>query len=256
MRIHNRSLVASVFVVLLALDPTRAVASVLTVTPGAIYQANDGVIYVDADVPSLVTGNINADFQAAFNSWNNEAGNPKGWTLVNGGALGNDTTFNVSLYRAHIDGGSGALEIQIDYTPGVGAPPAIANNNNIQPNEAVWSQSIFTSLKLAGSLPGNPYLDNPAGLANTQLGPPAYPFQYNGSFFYDDPHRPPTNFWYGVAYLSTADYTNKILTVYDGVAYGFRVGVVPEPSTLASAGVAALLGLGYSMRRRRSQTPS
>ena len=78
-----------------------------------------------------------------------------------------------------------------------------------------------TSDKRAKSLPGNPYLDNATDTKNPDLGPLAYPFQYATSFFYDKPNRNATAIWIGDAYITTANYTTRTLTVYDGVEWGF-----------------------------------
>lgn len=222
----------------------------LIVTNAAVYKAASPSAVITALRPSLVTGAIHADFTAAFNSWNNEPGNAKGWTLKNGGKL-NKAKFSVSTYLASITGNTGRLEIQIDYTPGTGDPAKITDATNIKATDAVWTQSVATTAKLAGSLPGNPYLDSPSGLSGTQLGPPAYPFQYVDSMFYDKPGRSATNSWYAVAYLSQVDFTGKTVTVYDGVRWGFQVQAAPEPGTLALAVAGAGL-LGMTLRRRRA----
>ena len=255
MRLKSRCLVFFAIAWCAAQGPPRCAADVtLTITPNAVYQVANANLYVVAIVPTLVTGGVDASFQMAFDTWNNTLAAADQWSLANGGALDKTAKFNVSTYRAAIVGGSGGLEVQIDYTQGtagVKGPNPIADRTNIKNTDAVWAQALSTKTKAAGALPGNPYLDNPTGLAGTQLGPPAYPFQYNGSFLYDFPHRPPTETWTAVAYLSTADYTSRTLTVYDGVKYGFSVGV-PEPSPVLLCGTAGLIGLAVARYRRRT----
>lgn len=228
----------------------------LTVTdPMPRYTHTVGNTTTTAIIPTVVTGAIHADFQAAFNSWNNSLPMASQWTLVNGGALNMAAKFDISIYRATTTGIVGDLEINVFYTPGAGDPPGIGNPNNIQPNEAVWSQSVFTNQKLMGSLPGNPYLDNTSP-PMSQLGPPAYPFQYAGSVFYDDPSRPAYAFWYAIAYLSTANFTTRTLTVYEGISWGFTVATVPEPSTYLMGAIVVVVGVVSHRRLRRGKGPA
>lgn len=189
-------------------------------------------------------------FAPAFTSWNNSLPVAQRWTLVPSD-LSNSARLTVSTYRALAGAGDdncgnaalGCGEIQIGYTPGAGDPTLIANAAAITSGNAIWSQSIFSTTKIPGALPGNPYLDN-ASPADRKLNPPAYPYQYDGtgpvpaSGFYDNASRPINNSWQGQAFLSTANYTTRTLTVYDGVGWGFYVQAVPEPTTFV------LLGLG------------
>jgi hypothetical protein len=228
-------------------------ATSLTITGAAVYTDTEGNYTITAVKPTLVTGAINAGFQSAFNSWNDDPSGGDGvWHLVNGGALGADTKFDVSTYIAHVTpGGFGDLKIQIDYTAGAGAPPPIPASGTPSDTSAVWSQSVATNQKLAGSLPGNPYLDNPSTAPNPTLGPPAYSYQYATSYFFDDPGRNSYATWMAVAYISTVNYSTDTVTVYDGVAYGFTV--VPEPSSLVMGLLGAILApAGIRMSRKRA----
>jgi hypothetical protein len=146
--------------------------------------------------PGVGTGWNN--FQNAFNSWNATLAAGNKWTLAIA-AFGPspEAVFNVTIYRAYVneDGCGpicGGAEIEIKWSNGGAAPNPIANANNIQATEAIWSQSISTNQKRVPSLPGNPYLDNAPGTPGAQLGPPAYPFQYDGSDFYICGCRRPT----------------------------------------------------------------
>ena len=147
-------------------------------------------------------------------------------------------------------------------------------------------------------IPGPPNADNnttPSTIGATPSGKaycdPIYPFQYgtnfNGQtldrttlstdFFYDAPQGPfPNASFRGITLLSTVtddtdsmgDIVNRILTVYQGVDYGFDLGingatdpvetvselaVVPEPGIMwmVVCGVAATVGCRHRSRRNR-----
>jgi hypothetical protein len=236
-------------------------------TPARCYATN-GIVGATAFTPTLIAPTADdqsfVDFEAAFTSWNNDPFGGDGlWTLHTAG-LNDGAELTVSNYHAYVQTGScggdvhcGGAEIQIDYQPDTSDfttdPPAIANGV-IHDGDAVWSQSVFTNQKLNGSLPGNPYLDN-NGPNNASLNPPAYPFQYNGSIFYDQPSRDATAVWEGAAFLTTVDYTGDSITVYDGVAWGFTVQPVPEPASFALIG-AGLAALGFFGRGRKDKAVS
>jgi len=176
---------------------------------------------------NIQTANGNdADFTAAFNSWNNAG--PKGWTLVNGGALAG--TFNVTTYDAGFAGCFGGVKIRVSYVPGAGDPTG-AN--------VAWAQSIDTNAKLAGADgPGNPYLD--INDSAETWDPPVYPFQYADDHFFDFPKREcpgecgALTYWEGHALLSEVDYTNKKLTVYQGIDWGFNIECTTPPPVVVT----------------------
>ena len=203
---------------------------------------------VSADVPAIAAAGPDADYTAAFNSWNNEPGNAKGWTLVSGGVL--NGSFQISTYDAGFEGCAGGVKVWIQYVRGEGDPdPAAAGVG--------WSQAIDTNAKLPGAAgPGNPYLDVLISDDEDIWPPPMYPYQYVGKPFYDFPKRgcpdcclAPTS-WEGHAYLTEVDYTNKKLTIYEGVEWGFNIQCVPEPLTMLGVFL-GLAGLGAYIRRRR-----
>ena len=223
--------------------------------------ATNGLVTATAYAPKEILPSDPAflTFKQAFDSWN--PGGAGAWTLAIG-SLSAEATLTIDLYRAYVDEGCGincgGAEIDILYFNGGSAPNPIIGCTSIGPDDpqcssvpdgaAVWSQSILTTAKRDPSLPGNPYLDNAPGTPNASMGPPAYPFQYNGSSFYDMPSRDANASWLADAWISTVDTTARILTVYDGVEWGFTV--IPEPGslTLLATGV-----IGFSVIRRRRQ---
>ena len=260
------------WIALLALSTVSA-TPIFTVAPGtcpnnaaACTAANDEVTSTLFNIFLInplndTTGAYNNLFVPAFNAWN--ASLPAGgkWRLV-AADLSASATINVSTYRAFVEEGNncdefcGGAEIDITYDWGGGAnnPLPIRDPARIFPFTALWTQSINTTDKLPGSLPGNPYLDNAPNLPNRQYNPPAYPFQYAGSDFFDKPYREADATWLGQAFLMKANYRTRTLTVYDGVGWGFSVQDVPEPATLALSGGGVLWILIYARRRRQATT--
>jgi hypothetical protein len=217
---------------------------------GACTASNANVIATAYQITEIASGGNSTawtNYTNAFNSWNADTTANRGgggaWTLQTGNLSG-EATFDVTTYRAYVgDCGAfcGGAEINVVYKDGGNVP--------LQ-GTADWSQSIATNQKLAGSLAGNPYLDNPSGLSGNNLfAPPLYPFQYTDSSLYDKPGRDATANWLADAYISTADYTKHVLTVYDGIEWGFNVVPVPEPSTWAML-LIGMAGLGFAGYRR------
>jgi hypothetical protein len=248
------------------MSPARA-TPILTIAQNAcpntpaLCTATNGVVAAGLFDPTLVsvTGGLLNDFEAAFNSWDNSLAKKKKWTLATAD-LSNTAKLNITTYQAFVQTDPsgencgqtcGGAEIMITYTPGAASdPPGIRNPKKIKPGNAVWSQSVDTSDKLAGSLPGNPYLDNASSIKNRTLGPPASPFQYAGSFFYDAPDRDAPAIWIGDAFITTANYKTRTLTVYEeGVEWGFTVTSVPEPSAFLLASLGALCLAIYARAR-------
>jgi hypothetical protein len=237
--------------------PARA-TPVLNIAAGAcpnnqnVCTATNGVVSAGLFSPMLITDSSTLlnDFSSAFKSWNTDGT----WTLKTAD-LADDAVLTVTLYRAYVNEGPncgvtcGGAEIRISYIPGANDPPGIIDPQHIGDDDAVWSQAVSTNAKRDPSLPGNPYLDNAPDTPDRDLTPPAYPYQYTGSDFYDKPGRDATAIWIGDAYISTTNYTTKTLTLYEGVEWGFTVVPVPEPSSLllfAAGGICMVL---YRKRR-------
>jgi hypothetical protein len=207
------------------------------------------------------TGAYGNLFVPAFNAWNASLPAGRKWSLV-AADLNAAATIDVTTYRAYVNEGDncdefcGGAEIDINYNWGGGTnnPLPIRDTARVFPFSALWTQSIFTSDKQPGALPGNPYLDNNPNTPGRRFNPPAYPFQETGSSFFDKPAREADNTWMGQAFLMKANYRTRTLTVYDGVGWGFYVQDVPEPATLALSGCGVLGLLLYARRRRQATT--
>lgn len=265
------------FAAILFLSATSNVRATVLITTGQCdsgdttkCSASNAIITATAYIIKEVTpGSTDqgwANFQSAFNSWNASLAANNKWTLGTGN-LSAEATLNVVLYRAYVQQGSpgciadphcGGAEIQVNYNNGGNPPFPIANENNIQPGDAVWAQSIVTNQKRNPSQPGNPYLDNAPGTPGANLGPPAYPFQYDGSggssasMLYDMPNRDDYAVWLADAFLSTADYQTRTLTVYDGLEWGFTVAApLPATWTLMLTGLAGFGGVVAYRRKKQ-----
>ena len=226
----------------LGIAPTVRASPIFNIAAGAcpntpaVCTASNGVVVAGLFTPMLITDSSTLlnDFSEAFKSWNTDGK----WTLKQSD-LSPTAILTVTIYDAYTNQGPGCgitcggAEIDISYTPGAGTDPGgIIDPAHIGDDDAVWSQAVSTNAKRDPSLPGNPYLDNAPGTQGANLAPPAYPYQYTGSSFYDKPGRDATAIWIGDAYISTVNYSTKTVTLYDGVEWGFTVTPVPEPSSL------------------------
>lgn len=201
-------------------------------------------------------GGIAGLFDQAFNTWN-ASGGGQGWTLVNGGDLSG--TFDVTTAQAQQFSGVTLGGLTININVGNVTLPTVGANQQL-----VWVQGLNINYTVgAGTIVPGYYAMDTSTLSNLTCGgnifcPPAYPYQYVNDHFYDQPkdyYQPPGStqaFFDANAYVAVEDFTNvnaPVLTVYDGVSYGFQNYVSPEPGNwvlFGSALVAVLL-----VRRRR-----
>jgi hypothetical protein len=198
-------------------------------------------------------------FASSFSAWTNTTAGT-GWRLADGGAL--DVNYDITQFQTQASQTGGGVAINVDVAAGADSPNAL--------NGLVWTQALLVnylvtdppgtnhdppisamdtfSFNLGGSaIPAGSTCSNSA----TIYCDPAYPFQYPADqHFYDNPTGLyPIDSFRGIALLSSVDYTNKVLTVYDtGVDYGFDLYVSPEPGTLFL--IPAGLGVVFFMRRR------
>jgi hypothetical protein len=213
---------------------------------------NSGTLFDQDDT------DISPLFTTAFENWN--AANGDDWTLQNGGELPGSYNITTSMAQQFSDALLGGLTIQID-TSGVTLPTVGVNQH------LVWSQGLYVNITPGpGTIVPSYYAMDTAALSNLTCGVPtlvlcgpAYPYQYPDDSFYDQPkdyYMAPgatQAFFDANAYVSVEDFTNPnapVLTVYDGISYGFQNVVSPEPGTwlLLGGGFGALLVLG---KRRR-----
>ncbi|HEV3137816.1 MAG TPA: PEP-CTERM sorting domain-containing protein [Pirellulales bacterium] len=190
-------------------------------------------------------------FQKSWDAWNGAQPANGKWTLADGGRLAN-LGLNVVTFKAysqHNANATGGVEIQVNVTY------AGADRGNL-----VWSQGLYDNYTLgpagAEANPVTPFYEmDTASASGLTPGPspgpdmpaifadPVYPYQYNNQtnaaenqMFYDKPAAPyESAFFQADAFLSKVDYTNRKLTIYDGVEYGFQLfeihNGVPEPAT-------------------------
>jgi len=268
------------FTVLLVLPGASALASTLNVTNTATYTANGpcpdmgaGVVcyttsYLGAapvnggDVINNSTSTTGAGipypggdiFRQGFDAWN--AANGNAWNLFDGTNDGVDdlggtldvTTFTTAAFNNNPY--RGGLTIRIDPNNLTGLPALGAGER------FVWVQALYDNYLIPGGLT-TPFFEMDVstvtpctmvgdGTAANPVCPPAYPFQNSASnpnLFYDQPIAQAGAFFAAEAFFGVLDYSNKSLTIYDGVDYGF-LNTAPEPATwgLCVAALALLLG--------------
>ena len=178
-------------------------------------------------------GGSDASFKQSFDAWNTGNAATGKWSLKDGGKLPGGI-FQVSTFDAIAEAGSGGLEIQIDWTY-AGADKG----------DYFWAQGLYDNYSPSLGKMIEPIYKMDV-LDGKDLAAPLYPFSYAERYFYDMP----AGFWPGAffearAFIAQADYTARILTLYEGVSYEFHLEI-PEPS----GALLALLGLGSLAARR------
>lgn len=190
-----------------------------------------------AFIEDEVIGAGDIRFNNAFNAWNLTQPADQKWTLKPA-APDLNVVYRVYDFTAVADVDFGGLNIGItlnnfsdnsvfrgdlywvqglfvNYAPGVNANSALAPYNALD---------TFTLNQI--NIPGqcnnfsNPYCD------------PMYPFQNDERSFIDQPRGPYAySSFRGSALVAEVDRTNRVLTVYSGVSYGFDLFQTPEPGT-------------------------
>jgi hypothetical protein len=178
-------------------------------------------------------------FTKAWDAWNTAQTNK--WTLKNGGKL--EGEFDVTKFDTWIDGaGKGGVTFRMNFTP-----------KGKDPVKWVWSQGLddnYDGIAPPWTGPAGKQryeMDVKAGATN-----PGYPHTYADQHFFDAPGaytvQDSTVFFHAVVLLVAIDDTNRTMTTYEGISYGWDLTSVPTPGSLALMGVGGML-MG---RRRRS----
>lgn len=187
---------------------------------GASYKDCTSTAYLST---TSLSGN-DAEFKKSFDAWNGALAADKKWTIENGGNLPGGE-LKVSTLRATVGNTIGGMVVQIDwaYTGG--------DKSKFQ-----WSQGLKDNYILgAGGKITDPFYEMDNAGSKTS---PLYPFQYGDRYFYDAPDGPmPNGSFAARTFLSQVDTDKRVLTLYEGVSYGFTLSAtpVPEPSSLALA---------------------
>jgi hypothetical protein len=204
---------------------------------------------VTAYLDPLGVSEIADIFDQSWKAWDNAQPADEKWTLVHGQFLRG--TLNITTFQAFNDcPDRGGLTIQARFAPRDG-----------DPTKWYWCQALYDNYDAPlppheGSaaaryemdvMPQRPWTNAPSnalfppGGSNT-WNAPLYPFQYTDSSFYDRPRTwdrdDNTVFFHAVALICGIDYSNRTLTAYEGVSYGFDFRcvsyAVPETGTIQS----------------------
>jgi hypothetical protein len=224
-------------------------------------------------------------FNTAFENWDKIQKTGVTWTISNGGAL-DDLTLTVDPFEASATktaGGIGDITVIPTMQKGYKGPPL---------TQLVWAQAVYAnfspggggqannldvfSISNGGSLKGCTALPAPPPNSNNQtvnipgINPlagkycdPIYFYQFDNKRLVDAPTGSwPDASFRAIALLATVTETTDaagkvtaaVLTVYDGVNYGFDLSAtaVPEPSSLVLALIAGL-PIVFLARGRRAE---
>jgi len=186
-----------------------------------------------------------SEFKKSFDAFNAKNAANQQWKLANGGEL--NAIFEVSTFDAFATPSVGGVEIKINF-----------DYNGADKADFFWSQGLYLNYTVSPSASVAPFYtmdDNTFNGVNEPNLPPLYPYQYADKHFYDKPTGFwPNDFFNAQTFISKVDYTNRVLTIYDGVSWGYKLSV-PEPS----AGIPsfmAVIGLMALVRRNRQSNNS
>jgi hypothetical protein len=232
---------------------TEDTATVATCKSGAFKDCTS-----KATVSKTSLSGDNANFKSAFDAWNTTQAADKQWTLANGGnAPGGELRTEVFEAKANTDLGGMNLIVSWSYRGADKADYVWSQGLtlNYKPGQAVGSSTIgsFSALdeNVFNNLSPCNNMNYTAGSSNYFCGP-AYPYQYRDRQLNDGPSGVwPDASFSAYAFISKVDRTNRKLTLFEGINYGFNLSAttVPEPGQWA-----LMLG-GMSMvflTRRRS----
>jgi hypothetical protein len=254
---------------LLAAAPAAAVPVVLTdpaanlsavAAPCSIYPTANNTLPACAVRGFLERTSIagpDAGFSAAFDNWNLLLPADQRWTLVNGGALPG-LTLAVDQFRTEILGignnvGRGTIRIR-PLMNGVSLDARFYWSQGLY-DDYLLTEPFYTTLRYEMDVTNTNPCTQPPGVHPPNMCAPLYPFQYADRRFFDQPVFPMGATFNGWAYISEADFTNRRLTVYDGVRYGWTSTPEPAGWLLTGAG-AVLLAILSRQRRLRPGRPT
>jgi hypothetical protein len=183
----------------------------------------------------------NAEYAKAFKAWNDGLPADKKWTLKDGGALP-DSTLTIK------DGGFAATA---SATVGGASLRVFWDYAGADKTDYVWSTGLFDNYLLDDTIKDKPFyeIDN-SGRTDNPIGS----FQYDDRHYFDGPDAPwPNASFEAYSFLSKADKTNRILTIYEGIQWGFILNATPAGAPEPEAWMMLIAGFGFvgvAMRRR------
>ena len=197
-------------------------------------------------------------FRTAWDNWNDSLPQDEKWTLffydipdAIPGVLPGAYVWITEFDTYNDCPGKGGVKIQADPFRAIDGLPS----------RFYWAQGIHTN-QMAGVPPediphdSKPdpemyYMDISTDPAHAQ--PPLYPG--SDEHFSDRPGRVclenSTVYWDAVAMLTTVDREERLMTVYGGFSYGFKIVCTPEPATCVLMLTGMLAASGSLWRRKR-----